>query len=35
LGENWMSFDADSGAVRNRPIFVDAFVDAFHSLAFV
>jgi hypothetical protein len=35
LGENRMSFDADSGAVGNRPIFVDAFVDAFHSFAFV
>ena len=33
--ENWMSFDANSGAVGNRPVFVDAFVDAFHKLTFV
>ena len=30
-----MSFDANSSAVRNRPVFVGAFVDAFHSFAFV
>ena len=27
-----MSFDANAGAARNRPIFVGAFVDAFHKL---
>ena len=35
LDENRMPFDADSGAVRNRPVFVGAFVDAFHSFIFV
>ena len=29
-----MSFDADSGAVGNRPVFMGAFVDAFHKLTF-
>lgn len=29
-----MSFDANSGAVRNYPVFVDAFVDAFHEAYF-
>ncbi len=29
-----MSFDANSGAVGDRPVFVGAFVDAFHKLTF-
>ncbi len=29
-----MSFDANAGAVGNHPVFVGAFVDAFHSFSF-
>ena len=29
-----MSFDADSGAVGNRRVFVGAFIDAFHEATF-
>ncbi len=29
-----MSFNANAGAVRNRPVFMGAFVDAFHELTF-
>ena len=29
-----MSFDANTGAVRNRPVFMGALVDAFHKLTF-
>ncbi len=35
LDEDWMTFDANAGAVRNRPVFVGAFVDAFHELPLV
>lgn len=30
-----MSFDVDSGAVGKSSVFVDTFIDAFHSFAFV
>jgi hypothetical protein len=29
-----MSFDANTGAVGNRPVFVGAFIDAFHEATF-
>lgn len=29
-----MPFDANAGAVGNRPVFVGAFVDAFHEATF-
>ena len=29
-----MSFDTNAGAVGNCPVFVGAFVDAFHKLTF-
>ena len=34
LNKNGMSFYANASAVRNRPVFVGAFVDAFHKLTF-
>lgn len=33
LNKNWMSFDSNAGAVGNRPVLVDGFVDAFHSFS--
>lgn len=30
-----MTFDANAGALRNRPVFMGAFVDAFHEATFV
>ena len=35
LDEDGMSFDANAGAVGNRPVFMGTFVDAFHELTFV
>ena len=29
-----MSFNANAGAVGNRPVFMGAFIDAFHKLTF-
>ena len=35
LDEGWVPFDANAGVVRNRPVFMGAFVDAFHEATFV
>ena len=29
-----MSFDSNASAVGDRPVFMDAFIDAFHKLTF-
>lgn len=34
LDEDWVSFDRNTGAVRNRPVFMGAFIYAFHKLTF-
>ena len=34
LNKDGMSFDANAGALRNRPVFVGAFIDAFHEATF-
>lgn len=32
--EDWMTFNANAGPVRNCPVFMGAFIDAFHKLTF-
>ena len=34
MDENWVSFDANTGAVGDCPVFMGAFVNAFHKLTF-
>jgi hypothetical protein len=34
LDKNGMTFNANTGAVGNRSVFMGAFIDAFHKLTF-